>query len=292
MRTHETLRRLRRLEITTRRMVQDTLAGQYHSVFKGRGMAFSEVRPYQPGDEVRFIDWNVTARTGAPFVKVFTEERELTVMLLVDRSASLEIGAGPRAKSEVAAEIAALIAFSAASNNDRVGLALFDQQIRRFVPARKGRGHVLRVLAEILDDQPGGAGTDLGSALTTLHQAVKRRCVAFVVSDFLDAGWERPLAIASQRHDVVPVVLWEPLQQELPDVGLLEAEDAETGEQLLVDTSDPAFRQAYADHFAQAEARRERAFQRLQLDTVRIGATESYDKALMRFFERRARRAA
>lgn len=290
MLTSDLIKRLRKIEITTNRVVHDTLAGQYHSVFKGRGMAFSEVRPYQPGDEIRTIDWNVTARVGEPYVKVFAEERELTVMLLVDRSRSEDVGGTERTKAEVAAEIGAMIAFSAISNNDRVGLALFTEEIERFVPPRKGRKHVMRVLTDILTFQPKLPGTQLGDALTFLHQSTKRRCVAFVVSDFIADGWERPLAVAAQRHDVVPIVLWEPLQGELPDVGMLHSVDPETGEEIVVDTSSRRVRTEYRRLFEASVARRERTFQKLQLDAVHMQADGDFVKPLVRFFHARASR--
>ncbi len=286
----EIVKRLRKIEITTNRVVNETLSGQYHSVFKGRGMAFAEVRPYQPGDEIRTIDWNVTARMGDAYVKVFTEERELTVMLLVDRSASGDVGRTRRTKAEVAAEIAAMIAFSAISNNDRVGLALFTSEVERFVPPKKGRKHVMRVLDEILTFSPKKRGTDLAGALTFLHQSTKRKSVAFVVSDFLADGWERPLAVAAQRHDVVPIVVWEPWQAELPDVGLLHALDPETGEKVVVDTSSRHVRMEYRRRQEAAVARRERTFQQLELDAIRMGADDDFGPALARFFENRARR--
>lgn len=290
MLTRDLLKRLRKIEITTNRVVRDTLAGQYHSVFKGRGMAFSEVRPYQPGDEIRTIDWNVTARMQEPYVKVFTEERELTVMLLVDRSGSGDVGVSQRTKSEVAAEIGAMIAFSAITNNDRVGLALFTDEVERFVPPKKGRKHVMRVLTEILSFQPSRKGTNLADALTFLHQSTKRRCVAFVVSDFMADGWETPLSIAAQRHDVVPIVLSEPGQGELPDVGLLHAQDPETGEVYVVDTSSAFVRTEYRRLFEASVARRDRTFQKLQLDSIAMGADDDFVNPLVRFFRNRSRR--
>ena len=286
------LKRLRKIEITTNRVVNETLSGQYHSVFKGRGMAFAEVRPYQPGDEIRTIDWNVTARMGDPYVKVFSEERELTVMLIVDRSASGDVGSAKRTKSEVACEIAAMLAFSAISNNDRVGLALFTNEIERYVPAKKGRKHVMRVLTDILTFEPKGRGTSLAEALTFLRQSTKRKVVAFVISDFLADCWERPLAIASRRHDVVPIVLWEPLQGILPNVGLLEAEDPETGERMLVDTGSRRVRNEYKRLFDASVARREKTFAQLQVETIQMGADDDFVKPLVRFFERRAARAS
>jgi uncharacterized protein (DUF58 family) len=288
--TREEIKRLRKIEITTNRVVNETLAGQYHSVFKGRGMAFSEVRPYQPGDEIRTIDWNVTARMGEPFIKVFTEERELTVMLLVDRSASLDVGGSQLTKGELAARIAAMIAFSAITNNDRVGLALFTDHVERFVPPKKGRKHVMAVLTDILKFKPEGKRTSLAAALTFLHQSSKRKTVAFVVSDFLADGWERALAVAAGRHDVVPIVLWEPLQGDLPDVGLLSVEDPETGDLTVVDTSSRLVRTEYRRQFEAAVARRARTFAKLRLDFVEVGADDDFVKPLVRFFERRARR--
>jgi uncharacterized protein (DUF58 family) len=290
MLTRDLLKRLRKLEITTNRVVRDTMAGQYHSVFKGRGMAFAEVRPYQPGDEIRTIDWNVTARMREPYVKIFTEERELTVMLLVDRSASGDVGVSARTKAELAAEIAAMVAFSAISNNDRVGLALFTDEVERFVPPKKGRKHVMRVLTDILSFQPAKRGTDLAGALTFLHQSTKRRCVAFVVSDFIADGWEQALSVCAQRHDVVPIVLSEPGQGELPDVGLLHAEDPETGETFVVDTSSRLVREEYRRHYEGACARRDKTFQRLRLDAISIGASDDFVQPLVRFFRARARR--
>lgn len=290
MLTRDLVKKLRKIEITTNRVVNETLAGAYHSVFKGRGMAFSEVRPYQPGDEIRTIDWNVTARVGEPYVKVFTEERELTVMLLVDRSASGDIGVTQRTKAETAAEIAAMLAFSAISNNDRVGLALFTDSVERFVPPKKGRKHVMRVLTDILSYQPDHPGTSLAEALTFLHRSTKRKCVAFVISDFMADGWEQPLAIASRRHDVVPIVLHEPLQGELPDVGLLHALDPETGETVVIDTSSKRVRREYRELYELAVARRQRTFQKLQLDSLEMGADDDFVKPLVGFFRNRSRR--
>lgn len=290
MLTRDLVKKLRKIEIRTNRVVNDTLAGAYHSVFKGRGMAFSEVRPYQPGDEIRTIDWNVTARVGEPYVKVFQEERELTVMLVVDRSASGDIGLSARTKAETAAEIAAMLAFSAITNNDRVGLALFTDEVERFVPPKKGRKHVMRVLTEILGYEPAHLGTELGEALTFLHRATKRRCVAFIISDFMADGWEQPLAIASRRHDVVPIVLHEPLQGELPNVGLLHARDPETGETIVVDTGSRRVRLEYRRQFEAAVARRERTFQKLQLDAIDMGADDDFVKPLVGFFRHRSRR--
>src|SRR5713226_3784936 len=212
----ELIRKIRRIEITTRRAVLDTLAGGYHSVFKGRGMAFSEVRPYQPGDEIRAIDWNVTARIGEPFVKVFVEERELTALIAVDRSASQGAGLSAQAKAEVAAEIAALLVFSALENGDRAGLLLFTDRVERFVPPRRGRKHGLRLISEALAFRPGGRGTDVALALRDVTRFLRRRAVVFVVSDFLASDYEAALAVCARRHDVIPVVVSDPVEDELP----------------------------------------------------------------------------
>src|SRR5207237_5378536 len=235
-------------EITTRRAVQDTLAGGYHSVFKGRGMAFSEVRPYQPGDEIRSIDWNVTARMGDPFVKVFAEEGELTALIAIDRSASQDVGLASTVKAEVAAEIAALLVFSALENGDRAGILLFTDRVERYVPPRRGRKHGLRLITEALAYEPAGRGTDLGLILGDLTRLLRRRAVVFVVSDFLAAGYEPALAVCARRHDVVPVVVTDPVEEMLPVAGLSglwPARDAETGRTIWIDASDRRSREAW-----------------------------------------------
>lgn len=290
----ELLRRIRRIEIKTRKAVLDTLAGQYHSVFKGRGMAFSEVRPYQPGDEIRAIDWNVTARMGEPFVKVFQEERELSVMLLVDRSASEDVGALPQTRAEVAAEVAALVAFSAIENGDRVGLCLFTDRIERFVPPRKGKKHGLRVISEVLNAAPAGRGTDLAGVLEFLHRVMRRRTVAFVLSDFIAGGgrdYTRALAVAARRHDVIPVVLCDPLGESLPEEGLLAIEDPESGEQRLVDALDGGVRAFWEKAVGEARLQRERAFARLRLDWLSLSSGDDHAAVLESFFRRREKGA-
>ena len=288
----ELIRRIRRLEIATRQVVSALLAGQYHSVFKGRGMAFSEVRPYQAGDDIRSIDWNVTARTNSPHVKVFTEERELTVVLLVDVSASEEFGSRGTRKSEMAAEVAAQIAFSAIANNDRVGLLLFSDQVEKVIPPRKGRKHVLRLVTDILSFRPEGKGTDLSGALAWLSRVTKRRTVLFVVSDFLLEGYETPLRTARLKHDVVPVVLRDPMEEAFPALGLVEVEDPETGQRALVDSSSPAVRRSFQTAVTRARAERTRIFRKLELDSVELRAGEDHGEALVRFFRARARRLA
>ncbi len=284
------VKRIRRIEIHTRRAVDTGLAGQYHSVFKGRGMAFSEVRQYQPGDEIRTIDWNVTARLQSPYVKVFTEERELTVMLLVDLSASGDFGSREKSKAEVAAEIAALLAFSAIKNNDRVGLLIFTDRIERFIPPKKGRRHVLRVISEILGFSPEGRGTSISLALDYHMKLMRRTAVTFLVSDFLDQGWEKPLRLAGQRHDVVPVVITDPFEESLPPVGIVYAEDAETKTPLLLDTMSKRVRKSYEAAAAARRTSRERALRRLGLDRVDLRTDADYVRPLVTFFRLRARR--
>ncbi|MFY2564425.1 DUF58 domain-containing protein [Corallococcus terminator] len=286
------IRRIRKLEIRTRKVVSDMLAGQYHSVFKGRGMAFSEVRQYQPGDEIRIIDWNVTARMNEAYVKVFTEERELTVMLLVDVSASKEFGSRERTKSEIAAEVAAQIAFSAIANNDRVGLILFSDRVEKVVPPRKGRTHVLRLVSDILTFQPVGKGTNLSTGLTYLTQVAKRKAVTFLVSDFQARDYEKPLKLVGRKHDLVPVVVEDPLEEAFPRLGLVEMEDPETGERFVVDTSDPGVRGRYARAMQGARDERRKLFKKLELDHVELRAGDDHGKALAQFFRARARRMA
>ncbi|HVG63192.1 MAG TPA: DUF58 domain-containing protein [Hyalangium sp.] len=286
------IRRIRKLEIRTRKIVSDMLAGQYHSVFKGRGMAFSEVRQYQPGDEIRVIDWNVTARMNEAYVKVFTEERELTVMLVVDVSASKEFGSAERSKAEIAAEVAAQIAFSAIANNDRVGLILFSDRVEKVVPPRKGRSHVLRLISDILTFQPQGRGTDLSSGLTYLRQVAKRKAVTFLISDFLAQDYEKPLRLVGRKHDLVPVVISDPMEAQFPKLGLVEMEDPETGERFVVDTSDPRIRGRFARAMQAQRQERLRLFKKLELDHVELRAGDDHGKALAQFFRARARRMA
>ncbi|MFP2932089.1 DUF58 domain-containing protein [Pyxidicoccus sp. 3LG] len=286
------IRRIRKLEIRTRKVVSDMLAGQYHSVFKGRGMAFSEVRQYQPGDEIRIIDWNVTARMNEAYVKVFTEERELTVMLLVDVSASKEFGSKERTKAEIAAEVAAQIAFSAIANNDRVGLILFSDRVEKVVPPRKGRTHVLRLVSDILTFKPAGKGTDLAAGLTYLTQVAKRKAVTFLISDFQARDYEKPLRLVGRKHDLVPVVVEDPMETEFPRLGLVEMEDPETGERFVVDTSDPRVRGRFARFMQAAREERRKLFKKLELDHVELRAGDDHGKALAQFFRARARRMA
>jgi uncharacterized protein (DUF58 family) len=289
----EVLRKVRQIEIRTNREVTDVLGGQYHSVFKGRGMEFEEVREYLPGDEVRSIDWNVTARFGHPFIKKFREERELTVMLVVDVSASGQFGSVRQTKNELAAELAAVLAFSAIRNNDKVGLIMFTDQIEKFVPPKKGRRHVLRVVREILAFQPQGRGTDLQLALDYLNRVQPRRAVTFVVSDFQVTDEEsvrKKLRVASKRHDVIALSLRDPREEELPAVGLVQLRDAETGERALVDT----FNRKVREEFAAKARHRLEALRRLlrsaSVDHVEIRSDADYVLPLIQFFKMRERR--
>jgi uncharacterized protein (DUF58 family) len=286
----EILKKVKRLEITTRGMVNDVFSGEYHSVFKGRGMEFSEVREYQIGDDIRTIDWNVTARAGKPFVKVFEEERELTVMLLVDASRSGEFGTHERMKGEIAVEMCALLAFSAIKNNDKVGLIIFTDKIEKFVPPRKGKAHVLRVLRELLYFKPEDVRTDIGGALEYLNHVIRRRSVVFLVSDFIGQDFEKPMRIVSKKHDLVAINIVDPRELELPDVGFIELEDAETGEQLLLDTSDPTLRNLFSQNNSEALGVRDKLFKSMNVDAISIRTDQSYFEPLMAFFRARAKR--
>jgi uncharacterized protein (DUF58 family) len=288
--TREIVKKLRKIEIHTARLANDQLAGSYHSVFKGRGMAFSEVRQYQPGDDVRFIDWNVSARMREAYVKVFTEEREMTVMLLVDLSASGLFGSVSQPKQETAAEVAALLAFSAIKNNDRVGLILFTDQVERFVPPKKGKGHVMRVVTEILSAKPARRGTDVRCALELLGHVQKRKCVAFLISDFIASGYEHALRITSARHDLIPLQILDPREEQLPNVGVIAAEDLETGELYDIDTSSRTVREAYATRVARLRSEREQLFRRLDLDHLTIQTDRPYVRPIAELFRRRQRR--
>lgn len=290
MLTREQLKAVRMIQIRTSHMVSDVFAGQYHSVFKGRGMEFAEVRHYLPGDEVRTIDWNVTARTGIPHIKRFTEERELTVMLLVDASASTRFGSVRQFKQELAAEIAALLAFSAISNNDKVGLVIFSDRIELALPPRKGNRHVLRVIREILNFVPQGRGTDIPLALDHLSKVTRRRCVTFLLSDFLAPDLRRPLRVAHRRHDLIAVVIEDPRESELPGMGLVALEDPETGDTVVVDTSDPRLRAEFSRRQSAARIERDRFLRALDIDAINLRTDRPYTKSLLRFFRERERR--
>jgi len=286
----EILRKVRRVEISTRGLVNEVFSGEYHSVFKGRGMDFAEVREYQYGDDIRSIDWNVTARAGAPFVKVLEEERELTVMLVVDVSASGNFGTREQLKGEAAVEICALLAFSAIRNNDKVGLIVFSDHVEKFVPPRKGRRHGLRVLRELVFHRPRGRGTDIAGALEYLSRVQRKRAVTFLVSDFIDQGFERPLAVAGRRHDVIAVRMGDAREKEIPALGLVELEDPETGERITVNTSSPTFQEIFARRIREDRERLDRTLRRSKVDVIDIETGERYVQPLQRFFRERMRR--
>jgi uncharacterized protein (DUF58 family) len=286
------LRRIRRLEIHTRQLVETAFAGRYHSVFKGRGINFEEVREYQPGDEIRSIDWNVTARSGRPHIKKFTEERELAVLLAVDVSASGEFGSSDRSKREIAAEVAAVLAFSAIRNNDKVGLLLFSDGVELYLPPRKGRSHVLRAVREVLFHQPRAKGTSLRQALEFLNRTTARRAVLFLISDFQDTGFERALAVTARHHDVIALPVADPREGVLPPVGWITLEDSETGETRHVDTRTAKAREKFAQAVAERTAVLDRLFTRLAIDSVPLQTGADYLPALRAFFRRRQRRRA
>lgn len=290
--TTDLMKKINRIEIRTRRLVDDSFAGEYHSVFKGRGMAFDEVRPYQFGDEIRTIDWNVTARTGEPHVKQYVEERELTVLLLVDASASEDFGSVDRFKRELAAELTAVLSFAATTNSDRVGLLIFTDQIELYIPPRKGRRHVLRLIRELLAFKPASSGTDIKLALENANQLLKRRSVIFLISDFLadPDTYYKALSIISRKHDVIAVDLHDPLESEIDDVGILALEDPETNEILWVDTSNPAWRSAFQQRTTQLEESKNSNFKHAGIDRIAIGTEEEYTTPLASFFRDRARK--
>lgn len=286
----ELFQKIRRLEIRTKDLVHNVFGGEYHSAFKGRGMEFAEVRPYQIGDDIRTIDWNVSARMDDTYVKVFEEEREQTLMLLVDVSGSGEFGTHRQFKREIAAEICALIAFSAIQNNDKVGLLLFSDRVELFVPPSKGRRHVLRLIRELFAHEPASRGTDLAVALRYLMRVMRRPSVTILISDFLDDGYEKMLRAAAQRHDAVAIHLQDPREEELPDIGLVELTDAETGETRLVDTGHRAARRAFARRAYERQQAIVRQMRRLRVDHVPIRTDADYMNALVGFFRQRTRR--
>ncbi|HVF72002.1 MAG TPA: DUF58 domain-containing protein [Chthoniobacterales bacterium] len=288
----EILKKIRALEIKTKGLVQTVFAGDYHSVFKGRGMNFEDVREYQPGDEIRAIDWNVTARLGTAFVKKFTEERELTVVLVVDVSASGNFGSVEQSKRELAAEVACLLAFSAIRNNDKVGLLLFSDRVELFIPPKKGRSHTLRIIREILFFEPAGRGTSPGLALDYLNNVVTRRAVVFFISDFQTGDFSRELAVSGRRHDFIALHIQDQREENLPNIGIIRLEDAETGEQIEVNTADRGTRARFN---AMAEANRaelNRTLRRNNIDAISLRTGENYLPALRSFFKARERRLA
>jgi len=285
------LRKVRRIEITTSKLVTDMLSGQYESVFKGRGIEFDEVREYQPGDEIRSIDWNVTARMGHPFIKKFVEERQLTVMILLDVTGSSYFGTSKRLKSELAAEVSAVLAFSAIQNKDRVGLVIFSDRIEKAIPPRKGLSHVLRVIREALYFKPKGKGTDISGALRYLDGITPRRVVAFIISDFFAKDYKKALAIANKKHDVIAITITDPREIDLPDVGLLELQDAESpGSSFLIDTSNDTIRNKFSARSRAMIDERTKLFSSVSMDHIDIGTDRPYIEEFIKFFKKRRKR--
>ena len=290
MLTKELLKQVRQIEIRTKGLVNQVFSGEYHSVFKGRGMEFSEVREYQFGDDIRNIDWNVTARFGHPFIKVFEEERELTVMLLVDLSGSLMFGSSSKTKQRVAAELSAILAFSALKNNDKVGLILFTDKVEKFVPPRKGNTHVLRIIREVLSFQPEGNQTDIKTALEFMNGAIKKKSIVFLLSDFMDEGYEKILRIVGKKHDLIGLVLDDRRESEIPKMGLIKLTDAETNQERWVDTSNRRVQQTLKKRRNEMIARRKSLFITSRLDSIHVRTGENYITPLVNFFRLRERR--
>ncbi len=286
----EILKKIRRIEIRTKKLVNDLFSGEYHSTFKGQGMEFEEVRKYEPGDDIRLIDWNVTARTGYPYIKKFKEERELSVVLLVDASSSGKFGTRERFKSETAAELGALLAFSAIKNNDKVGLIIFTDKIEKFVPPQKGRAHVLRLIREILYFEPEGIGTDIGIAMEYFNKVIKRKSVVFLISDFLSENYSKPLQIANRKHDLIAIKIPDPRETSFENVGMIELEDAETNEVYMIDTGSKEFRREFAARADEDIERLKREFQLINLDFINIRTDQSYIVPLINFFKMREKR--
>lgn len=289
METSEILKKVRKIEIKTRGLSQNIFAGQYHSAFKGRGMAFSEVREYQFGDDVRDIDWNVTARFHHPFVKVFEEERELTVMLLIDVSGSLDFGTARQTKRDLATEIAGTLAFSAIQNNDKIGVIFFSDRIEKYIPPQKGRKHILYIIREMLDFHPESSKTNIGMAIEYLTKVTKRRSIAFVLSDFYaHQGFSKEIQIASRKHDVVAIQIYDPRAKTLPNIGLLKVRDAETGHEMFIDTSSKKLRQAHTRYWLTRQEQLRQTFAKSNVDWVSIATDEDYVKSMMMLFAQRA----
>ena len=288
MEASEIIKKVRKIEIKTRGLSQNIFAGQYHSAFKGRGMAFSEVREYQYGDDVRDIDWNVTARFHRPYVKVYEEERELTVMLLVDLSGSLDFGSVQQTKRDLVTEIASTLAFSAIQNNDKIGVILFTDRIEKYIPPKKGRKHILYINHELLNFKPAGVRTDIGMAVSYLTRVMKRRCTAFLLSDFYSrSDFSKPIQIANSKHDVVAIQVYDPRAKSLPDIGLMKVRDAETGHEMIIDTSSAKLRQAHARYWIEREDLLNRTFAKSKVDWTSVATNENFTKALLLLFKKR-----
>jgi len=287
METSELLKKVRRIEIKTKGLSNQIFSGEYQTAFKGRGMSFSEVRNYNYGDDVRNIDWNVTARTGEPYIKIFEEEREMTVMLVIDVSPSSYFGTDTQLKNEVVTEIAAVLAFSAINNNDKVGVIFFSDQIEKFIPPKKGKSHILRIIRELINFEPAGKGTNVAIALEYLNNVIKKRSIAFIISDFFAKDYETSLRVASRRHDIIGVHLFDEREKEIPNVGLVRVIDAETGQKIWLDTSSKAIRERYKNWFQENADYLKKAFLKTRADVVSIQTNESYVNALLKFFKKR-----
>jgi len=289
METSELIKRVRRIEIKTRGLSRNIFAGEYHSAFKGRGMAFSEVREYQFGDDIRNIDWNVTARYNKPFVKIYEEERELTVMLLIDVSGSRMFGSADKLKKNIITEIAAILAFSAIQNNDKIGVLFFSEKIEKFIPPKKGRSHILRIISELIDFEPKARGTDISGAIRYMTNAIKKRCTAFIISDFIqnESTLENALSIANNRHDVVALRIYDERETLLPDIGMIKLKDAETGNYTWVDSSDRRARMIYSKWWNDLSAQLDNNFKRSRVDYVSISTNHDYVRSLISLFKKR-----
>jgi uncharacterized protein (DUF58 family) len=286
--TSELLKKVRKIEIKTRGLSKNIFAGEYHSAFKGRGMTFAEVREYQYGDEIRSIDWNVTARFGHPYIKVFEEERELTVVLLIDVSGSREFGTVTQLKKDIFTEVAATLAFSTIQNNDKIGVIFFSDKIEKFIPPKKGKKHVLHIIRELIDFQPESHKTDIGGALRYFTNAIKKSSTAFIISDFMDNSFERELTIANRKHDIVALQVYDIRETELPNVGLVKLKDAESGERIWVDTSDKRLRTTYKHAWGEGQLALQKSFTKSGVDLVSMSTSEDYVRVLMKLFKMRA----
>lgn len=289
MQTSEVIKRVRQVEIKTKGLSQNIFAGQYHTAFKGRGMAFSEVREYQYGDDIRNIDWNVTARFNHPYIKIFEEERELTVMLLIDVSGSREFGSVDKTKKNIITEVAATLAFSAIQNNDKIGVLFFSDRIEKFIPPQKGKKHILHIIRELIDLHPKSRKTDISMVLKYFSNAIKKKCTAFILSDFIDTNdFEQAMLLANKKHDLVALQIYDKRETELPNVGLLKIKDAETGEIVLVDSSNKAIRDLYQSVWNKKQYKLNQVFNRCRVDNVSIDTTEDYVKSLLKLFRLRS----
>ena len=289
METSDLLKKVRKIELKTRGLSNHIFAGEYHTAFKGRGMAFSEVREYQPGDDIRTIDWNVTARFNTPFIKVFEEERELTVMLIIDVSGSKNFGTQKQMKQELVTELSAVLAFSAIQNNDKIGVIFFSDKVEKFIPPKKGKSHILRIIRELIAFEPENKGTDIGEALRYFNNVIKKRAVCFVISDFMGDNFEAPLKIANKKHDVVTISINDKREEELPDIGLIQMKDAETGEVKWIDTGNKSIRQNYKKNYLRNKEEVNQLFKNSGVDSIQLRTDMDYVKPLIQFFKRRVK---